>query len=171
MYLFGPAWWGSLRGLPILHYLYHAVPVVAVCLFQRRVVPLLCLSCVCVCSSCRKSLSSWCSPDQDRLVCLLLMALYILYRPLWSNRVVLEKWDVWQTCLNKMGYVSKSLRKAYRQEELVVSLRGGNPWENKMTKVTFWGAKWQYNLRQICPLCDQNHKALFKTVFHGIFLW
>lgn len=53
--LFGPAWQGSLRGLPILHYLYHAVPVVGLRLFQHRVVPLLCLSCMCVCSSCRKS--------------------------------------------------------------------------------------------------------------------
>lgn len=70
--VFGLAWWGSLRGLLILHY--DTVPVVVFHLFQCRVVSLLCLSYVCVCSSLQKSSSSWCSLDQGKLLCLLLMA-------------------------------------------------------------------------------------------------
>lgn len=58
--LFGLAWQRSCRGFHCLH---PAVPVVALCLFQRRVVRLLCPSWVCVCGSCRKS----CLADAHRI--------------------------------------------------------------------------------------------------------
>lgn len=120
--VFGLAWWGSLRGLLILHY--NTVPVVVFHLFQCRVVSLLCLSYVCVPLGRNLHLADAHWIKINCFVC----SLYVLYGPLWSERVVFEKRDGWQTCLKKMGCISKSLRKAYRWVSLSGKTHGKTKW-------------------------------------------